>query len=284
MELWISADGVRTDHALESGMKISPHYDSMIAKIIAHGRTRDEARERLAQALDNTVALGVATNKAFLADVLRDEEFARGPTTDYLGRRFAKIEPVPPDAETLAIAAVLLAASAGYGEWSSWSNTPARTMQARFAETDVALRYFDDAYHARIGDTDVVLRGISITPPRARIALNGVEKAAAFVIGDRIHLAVGGQSHSLDNTVHAAATRASAVSDGRLVAPMNGRVVAVHASAGDTAEAGRALIVLEAMKMEHALSVPQAARIKAVHVTVGAQVTPGQLLAELETA
>ena len=76
----------------------------------------------------------------------------------------------------------------------------------------------------------------------------------------------------------------SAASDGRLLAPMNGRVVAVHVKAGDTAEAGRALIVLEAMKMEHALSVPQAACIKAVHVTAGAQVAPGQLLAELEAA
>ena len=84
--------------------------------------------------------------------------------------------------------------------------------------------------------------------------------------------------------MHAPAQRASAASDGRLVAPMNGRVVAVNAKAGDTAEAGRALIVLEAMKMEHALSVPQAARIKAVHVAAGAQVAPGQLLAELEPA
>ena len=65
---------------------------------------------------------------------------------------------------------------------------------------------------------------------------------------------------------------------------MNGRVVAVHAKVGDTAEVGRALIVLEAMKMEHGLTAPQAARIKAVHVTAGAQVTPGQLLAELEIA
>ena len=81
-------------------------YDSMIAKVIAHGRTRDEARERLARALDDTVALGVATNKAFLAGVLRDEEFARGPTTDYLARRFPKVSATQPDAETLAIAAV----------------------------------------------------------------------------------------------------------------------------------------------------------------------------------
>ncbi len=74
--LWRPAEGVRTDHALESGAEISPHYDSMIAKVIAHGTTRDEARERLARALDDTVALGLPTNKTFLAAVLRDDEFA----------------------------------------------------------------------------------------------------------------------------------------------------------------------------------------------------------------
>ena len=63
-----------------------------------------------------------------------------------------------------------------------------------------------------------------------------------------------------------------AAGDGRLVAPMNGRVVAVNARAGERAEAGRALVVLEAMKMEHVLSVPAAARVKAVHVAAGAQV------------
>ena len=85
--LWRPAEGVRTDHALESGAEISPLYDSMIAKVIAHGATREEARERLARALDDTVALGVATNKAFLAAVLRDAEFAmQGATTDFLNR------------------------------------------------------------------------------------------------------------------------------------------------------------------------------------------------------
>jgi 3-methylcrotonyl-CoA carboxylase alpha subunit len=63
---------------------------------------------------------------------------------------------------------------------------------------------------------------------------------------------------------------------------MNGRVVAVNAKAGDTVEAGRALVVLEAMKMEHGLSVPASARVKAVHVAPGAQVAPGHLLIELE--
>ena len=284
MALWIPAEGVRTDHALSSGAEISPYYDSMIAKVIAHGRTRDEARERLAQALDNTVALGVATNKAFLAGVLRDDEFARGPTTDYLTRRFPKVNAMKPDAETHAIAALLRAKSAGFGEWNCWSSNPARVMRARFSDTDVGLIHFDDGARAQVGDTEIVLRSISITPPYARITLNGVEKAVTFVIAERIHLAIGGQSYSLDDTTHAPAQRASATSDGRLLAPMNGRVVAVHAKAGDTAQAGSALIVLEAMKMEHVLSVPQAARVTAVHVTAGAQVAPGQLLAELEIA
>jgi acetyl/propionyl-CoA carboxylase alpha subunit len=128
------------------------------------------------------------------------------------------------------------------------------------------------------------VRILSLNPPQARIALDGAaDETVAFVVdGDAIHLARGGQSYSLTNTTHAPVARAAAASDGRLVAPMNGRIAAVHAVSGDTAEAGRALIVMEAMKMEHALSVPQAMRVSAVHVVPGAQVKPGQLLVELE--
>ena len=279
--LWIPDGSVRTDHALASGAEISPFYDSMIAKVIARAATRDEARERLARALDNTVALGVPTNKAFLAAVLRDGEFARGPTTAFLSR-FA-IGPAVPDADTLAIATALLAATAGFGEWNSWSNNPARAMRAKFADRDVTLHHSGDTWRAEVDQTSVELRVVSVDPPHARIALDGAEEAVTFMIEhDTIHLARRGASHSLRNIVHAPARRATVAGDGRLVAPMNGRVVAVNAQAGDTAEAGRALVVLEAMKMEHVLSAPASARVKAVHVAAGAQVSPGQLLVELE--
>jgi geranyl-CoA carboxylase alpha subunit len=285
--LWAPADSVRVDHALETGAAISPYYDSMIAKVIARGATRDEARARLARALDDTVALGVATNKAFLAAVLRDEEFAaQGTTTDFLARRFAHMEPAAPDPTTLAIAAALCAANARFGAWTSWSSNPARTMLAKFGERDVALRHSDDAYRVQVGQTEIVLRVVSLDSARARIVIDGAEEIVPFVIeGETIHLARAGQSFSLENTTHAPpARRAAAASDGRLLAPMNGRVVAVNTKAGETAEAGRALVVLEAMKMEHALSVPHAVRIKAVHVAQGVQVAPGQLLVELEAA
>jgi geranyl-CoA carboxylase alpha subunit len=267
--LWRPADRARTDHALESGTEIPPYYDSMIAKVIAHGKTRDEARERLAHALDDTVVLGVATNKAFLAAVLRDAEFAAtGATTDFLSRFSAP--PAKPDARTLGIAAMLLARNAGYGEWTSWSNNLKRTMPVRFGEDDVALRCERGTYRAHVRGEEITLD-------------DDGERIVFAIEPDAVLLARGGASFRLDVTTHVPpARRAAGPSDGRLVAPMNGRVVAVNVTVGVTAEAGSALVVLEAMKMEHALSLPAPARIKAVHVMAGAQVSPGQLLVELE--
>jgi acetyl/propionyl-CoA carboxylase alpha subunit len=159
-------------------------------------------------------------------------------------------------------------------------------MRVKFGESDIALRSAAGAFHASVGDTDIVLRVVAIDAPLARIVIAGVEETVTFLTeDDTVHLARAGRSFSLENATHAApARRSAAASDGRLIAPMNGRVVAVNAKAGETAEAGKALVVLEAMKMEHALSVPAPARIKAVHVVPGAQVAPGHLLVELEPA
>jgi 3-methylcrotonyl-CoA carboxylase alpha subunit len=173
----------------------------MLAKFIAHAPTRDEARAKLAAALDETVALGVLTNKDFLASVLRNKSFASGEATTYFLSRF-NIE------------------EKDCGEWTGWSNNPA---------------------HRSRGSESFFLRN----------AANGPER----------------RKHA---------------SDGRLVAPMNGRVVAVNAKSGEEVAAGKALVVLEAMKMEHGLHLPFAVRVKAVHATAGAQVAPGFLLMEFE--
>jgi geranyl-CoA carboxylase alpha subunit len=202
LERWQPSAAVRVDHALESGMTIPPFYDSMIAKLIAYAPTRDETRAKLAAALDETVTLGVPTNKDFLAAVLRNRSFANGEaTTDFLSRFSFGGE--------------------DFGEWSGWSNNPA-------------------------------------------------------------HRSRGSESFFLRNA--RSPTQRKEASDGRLLAPMNGRVVAVNAKAGETFAAGRALVVLEAMKMEHGLNLSFAARIKSIHVKTGAQVAPGTLLVEFEPA
>jgi len=204
LEHWQPSSAVRVDHALDSGIAISPYYDSMLAKLIAHAPTRDEARTRLAAALDGTVAQGIPTNKDFLAAVLRDRSFgAGGATTNFL----STFE--------------FTGARADYGEWTGWSNNPA---------------------HRSRGSERFFLRNPS-DPSRRKAA-----------------------------------------SDGRLVAPMNGRVAGVNAKVGETLAAGKALVVLEAMKMEHSLDFSFAVKIKAVHVKTGAQVAPGNLLVEFEPA
>jgi geranyl-CoA carboxylase alpha subunit len=283
--LWQPAPGVRVDHALESGCAVPPYYDSMIAKLAAHAPGRDEARAQLARALDATVALGLATNKSFLAAVLRDEAFARGEaTTDWLSRFAFRVE--EPDAAACAIAAALLAEHAGYGEWTSWSNNPAREMRFRFAE-DVALRFAAGVYSAATTRGAARLRLFVIGNNRARVELDRArgETVAYAVDGDTLHLARGGASYRLENTIHApAAQRGAEVGDGRLASPMNGRVLAVHARAGERVDAGKALVVLEAMKMEHGLALQVPVRVRAVHVAAGAQVAPGHLLLEFEPA
>ncbi|MGH8706263.1 MAG: acetyl/propionyl/methylcrotonyl-CoA carboxylase subunit alpha [Burkholderiales bacterium] len=286
LALWRPAQDVRVDHALESGAEVPPWYDSMIAKVVAHGADRDEARERLAAALDSTVVLGLPTNKSFLAAVLRNKAFARGEaTTDYLSKRSFPL----PQAEisSYAIAAALLAARAGYGEWTSWSNNPAREMRFRLAcdgETkEVALRCERGTYRSESSS----LKVLALEADRARVEL-GEEREETVgwcAEGETLHLARGGASFRFENTLYApAAKRGAHAGDGRLAAPMNGRVVAVHAKPGDRVEPGHALVVLEAMKMEHGLSLGAAARVTAVHVAPGVQVSPGHLLLEFEPA
>ena len=248
--VWHAADGVRTDHALESGLEIQPHYDSLLAKVIAHAPTRDAAREKLVAALDATVALGISTNKAFLAAVLRDKGFAAGnATTDFLLQ--FKFEDEKPDLQT---AAMLLAAD--YGEWTGWSNDAAHSARVRFDG-----------------------KMVSFSPSK------NLQAMPVAIDGDTVHYARGGSSFSLRNTLYdPPAKQGAGASDGRLVAPMNGKVVAVNASVGETIAAGKALVVLEAMKMEHSLSFSFAVKIKTTHVKAGAQVAPGNLLVEFEPA
>jgi geranyl-CoA carboxylase alpha subunit len=288
---------VRVEHALESGAAILPFYDSMIAKVIAHGHTRDEARERLAAALDATVALGVPTNKAFLAAVLRDDEFAsRGATTDFVARRFPCIEAVQPPPQAFALAAVLVAETraraAGYGEWTSWSNDPARVMRARLSCGDavegVAMRFAGGNYRVQTGGLECALEMRALDGAHARFVLatdgsSREESVALAIEGDCCHLAWAGAGWRFDDRLREPPQkRQASLSDGRLAAPINGRVVAVPVTAGDKVAAGRPLVVLEAMKIEHALTLPAAITVKAVHVAAGAQVSPGQVLVEFQ--
>jgi geranyl-CoA carboxylase alpha subunit len=250
LALWQPSSAVRVDHALESGTVISPFYDSMIAKLIAHAPTREEARTKLIAALAETVALGLPTNKEFFCAVLQSEEFSKGQADTMFLHNHA-FQAQAPD---LALAAHLFAAD--YGEWTGWSNNPAHSARVRFLEEVIEFK-----------------------------ATRAKQQSIHVVDGDTLHYAQDGASFTLHNTLYDPPERKDvAASEGRLLAPMNGRVVSVNARVGETVDKGKPLVVLEAMKMEHGLSLGFASRIRVVHIAAGAQVRPGQLLAEFEPA
>jgi len=284
-----AGDGIRVDHGLLQGQAITPFYDPMIAKIVAHGATRDEARRRLLLALERTVALGVGTNRSFLADLLAHPEFAAGrATTRFIPQHFAAIAAPEPDADTLALAAVLWfrhsAAAHGHDPAAAWCSTgsfawPLRLECGGTATMLTVAVAGPDRY--RVGDIAVTM--LPAEAGRLRAACGDAVLAASYVFaGDRLHLACGRHDFAIAETLYRPPGHAEAAAERELRAPMNGRIVAVLAAAGDRVKKGQRVVILEAMKMQHEMAARCDATVEALPVKVGDQVATRQLLASLQ--
>lgn len=293
-------DGVRVDAGVRQGGAVTMFYDPMIAKIIAHGATRDEARRKLAQAFRSIEAVGVRTNAAFVARCLTHPDFATGAIdTGFIDARLADLAPTPgapaPRLLALAAAGVLLdedrrqAQVAGSSPW-------AVNDTFRIGGGGFELVRFDDV---KAGGGLVRLE----RQPGGLVAIIGAETVELSVrlVGDRlvgtaggekfdawlecrdfgITLATGGETITLALVDPLAVDEAASEAGSAIIAPMPGKIVQVNVQAGATVRRGTALIVLEAMKMEHTLSAPADGRIGEVVVQAGDQVSEGAVLARL---
>ena len=291
---WRAPHGVRVEHALASGTEVPPYYDSMIAKIIAHGRTRDDARRRLVHALEDTVALGITTNQVFLARCLEHPEFAAGgATTAFIGRHQAAL--LEPDAELRAraeaVVAVLLQDTAGgprarpTGRRLSHSlAVPLRfELNGRVCHAGVVQHATHD-YSVDVEGRHFELEVVDLGANTVRFGCDGVVESAAYHRdGNRLLVHYRGLPCTVeDQTRSAVARRAEGGGDGKVRATMNGRVVAVQVAVGDVVRAGQPMVTLEAMKMEHVHGAPLAGRVTALHVSVGDQVAARRVVAEIE--
>jgi geranyl-CoA carboxylase alpha subunit len=291
-----AGDGVRVDHGLRSGLEITPYYDPMIAKIVAFGEARDEARRRLIDALEHCAVLGVPTNRTFLIDCLEHEEFADGTaTTAFIDTHFSaeRLARKAPDDETLAVAAVLLYrrdapdVPALLADWRSTGPAPVPLLlddgdkRSRVEVTALGNRQ----YEVTLPDGR---RGITILETRdnghLRYELDEHESEAHFAFDREVlHLAAGRVTARIEDRMLSSATAASeSAADGRVLSAMNGTVTAIHVRAGDQVTRGQPLIVLEAMKMEHVIAAPIDGKVANVAVAVGKPVANRQLLIELE--
>ncbi|HEU4918356.1 MAG TPA: biotin carboxylase N-terminal domain-containing protein [Candidatus Limnocylindrales bacterium] len=261
---WPTGPGVRVDAGVEVGTVVGGRFDPLLAKIVAHGAGRAEALDRLVNALDETVVLGLTTNLRFLRwlvrqPVVRDGE-ARIDTLERIWPPDGRPAPDEPPDEAWQIAAAVLG-----GGWRLNAD-PIVRIAAGDAVRTVAVA--------------VAGHGADADPPAHAIGRGG----------ESVHVDVGGRSiefrrappPDVDAAARAAAAHGHVSGAAEIVAPMPGSVVALHAAVGDRLEVGAPIVTLEAMKMEHAVASPIDARLAELHVGLGDQVVRGQLLGVLE--
>ena len=295
MALWQAPEGVRVEHALQSGAEISPFYDSMIAKIVSHGASREQARASLIVGLEQTVAFGVTTNQGFLMSCLRHPVFARGEaTTAFIARhRDDLFVQRVRSSQDVALAALLI--------FVTNPHTPAwRSGRSLGPSFPVPLRLeIADALH----DVEVLRERdgsylIETTGASHRLEIDAIDastirfRAGAMMDTARFHRD-GNALHFLhrgvpllvhDLTLAMPQTAAAAGGDGKVRAQLNGRVVAVLVKLGETVAAGQAVMTLEAMKMEHVHRAAIAGTVTAIDVAEGEQVTTGRVVVEIAAA
>jgi geranyl-CoA carboxylase alpha subunit len=294
MTLWQMPEGLRVEHALQSGSEIPPFYDSMIAKFISHGATRDEARRKLIHGLEQTAAFGVTTNQAFLAACLRHPAFAAGEaTTAFIGKHHDDLlAPRKDVASDVALAALLLYVTDPHAP--PWRG--GRTLAAAFPlphriEFDHGIhdleivRERDGNYAARFDGGEYRFEIDELGRDVIRFRSNSLTESARFLRdGDRLHILHRGIPLSVsDLTLAAPAVAAAATGgDGKVRAAMSGRVVAVLVKQGERVAAGQPVMTLEAMKMEHVHTAPISGTISAIDVAEGEQLTTGKIVVEIE--
>ncbi len=256
-----SGRGVRIDHGMKDGLAISPFYDPMIAKVIAHGATREEARLRLVKALRDTIVLGPTTNRHFLIRLLEHPEFAAGQaTTAFLGKHTFAAPEIADHHWKLAASLLWRQSAARYpASLRGWRNSNPQATPIRLA----------------VGATERV-----------------IEIGAADIDGETPPFHIDGHDIVVDldaftvrftDKTYAPPATATAGSDGKLRAPMDGRIVAVKVAPGEKVARGQTVIVLEAMKIQHQLKAALDGEVESVAVQEGQQVANRTVLVTMKT-
>jgi acetyl-CoA/propionyl-CoA carboxylase biotin carboxyl carrier protein len=289
-----SGAGVRVDSSLLADTVVGSDYDPMLSKVIAHGADRDQALARLDQALSQTAVLGVQTNIEFLRFLLADERVQAGDLdTALLDERLTEFEPRPAPDDVFAAGGLYVQWTvdrrARGGLWAAptgWrigaGGAPVRTaMRTPLRTETVSVCGLPEAATVQIGDGETVSASVQLEHGQLRVTLDGVCRTYRWAEADR-HLWIADERgtwhirEAEEHKIHRAAGERPA----EVLSPMPGSVIAVQVDSGTEVSEGDVVVVVEAMKMEHALTAPISGRIE-VLVSVGDQVKFEQVLARL---
>ena len=282
---------VRADSAVQAGDVVTPFYDPMLAKLVSHAPTRENAAALLADACANVRAWPVKTNAWFLARCLSDIDFAAGDAdTGFVDRKLADLaRPPAPGPEIVAAAAAALAGAADEGLNSGPLPGIFAFRMNGAREASVTLNFADASFPVKVsrdGEVyDVEVEGQHLKAFYLGLGRFGVGEtvlSTKSAADDHVIVFANGSGFECGLLKWGGAAEGE-VGDGSVRSPMPGRIVSVSRRAGDSIVAGETLLILEAMKMEHALKAPISGVIKELHVGEGQQVSEGVVLARIET-
>ncbi len=298
-------EGIRVDSGVVSGQEISPFYDPMLAKIIAHGPRRDVALRRLLAALNQSVVLGTRTNLGFLRQCLLQSEFVQGAVnTGFIESVFGdNLTREGATSEMFALAALVRceqgseAVPAGL---KGWSSTMSRVDVLKLEEVGTEVEHVreievhwsgDETRKVVVWHEDECEEFVfSITKDDTRWMVRGGANvltwrpvvSSLYREGEKFWVMIAGGEQRCFEDVYESVQRGGAEQGGRIVAPMSGKVLDVMVREGEEVKRGDIVVVLEAMKMEHELVALVDGTVAGVYVERGAQVMQDVLLVEIE--
>ncbi|GAA0413063.1 acetyl/propionyl/methylcrotonyl-CoA carboxylase subunit alpha [Streptomyces luteireticuli] len=276
-------DGLRVDPGVGAGDAVGPHYDALLAKVVAHAPDRPSALHRLARALERARVHGPVTNRDLLVGSLRHPEFAAGTAdTGFYGRHLAELVAARSGFEKYAALAAALADAQGRSRFGGWRNVPSGPQVKRFRarpggeEHEVRYRIGRDGLEGVPG-----VRLLEAARERVALEIDGVRRPFEIAFHGTsadVDSPLGSWSFTLLPRLPEPAPRTE---PGSLLAPMPGTVVRIAdgLAPGDRVEAGQVLLWVEAMKMEHRVTAPDSGTLTALHAAPGRRVATGDLLA-----
>jgi 3-methylcrotonyl-CoA carboxylase alpha subunit len=294
---WPAPEFARVDAGFGTGDRVPESYDSLLGKVICRGQTRTEAAGKLASALDRIHCAGVRTNERWLARILEAPQFLRVEHSIAWLESHAKQFADPGDVARIRRAAVLAAlavhpAPPGADPWASVDgftpNLPAAvqfSLQLRGQQHAIAIEQRREHLTIVVDGTPVATANVLRTAGEIAATLEGVRlKARVFVYEIHVHVWVEGQHFDFVHEDPRDEVFSASAASGGLTTPLPGVVVAVKVTEGQTVAAAEVLMVIEAMKMEHAIIAPHAGTVQAVHFAAGDRVSEGSALLELTAA
>ena len=297
-------EGVRIDSGIESGQAISPFYDPMVAKIIAFGANREVARRRLIKALKNTVLFGVENNKGFLINCLEKQKFIDGQaTTAFIQQEFkaSELAEVTADFEQAAMAAVIQhenrfqqsmrKAHDVSPRLKNWSSAGGMVSNITYAlgDTKYSLSICPDASKENsycVSDVDnnsVLIEIVCLGSDRGVLRAGGLKQEVHFIhdATNSVTISFGKENYEFIDQIKLAGGSDEAAGGGQVIAPMHGLVLDVKVEAGQAVNKGQALLVIEAMKMQHQILAAADGRVNQVFIKSGEQVSADDVLIEI---